>query len=309
MDLNLNLERIINSKNYGKCVLLTFIYMLTGLLFFSVFLIIADQIQKKSLLYYSLQNIGIIFFFISLMISYSGVHRLNSSSINSNIPIKEIVIKTASASHLVFLTAICIILSLCMITAVELGISMIAEIPYAGPIIIMLLTAPLFLINFLCLLISLSAFFIIPPLVTEENNFATIIKKFFGMIRTNGLSILLYIIISLVLLYLCLKIIYYITGYSAGITKAIQWKINITYPNLMNNFILKSFLTDIVEKISPQPDSLMALKRYGTSLFDYLNVIKYFTGFSFYISFAFIFSFPITAFFLLLSNFYKKIRL
>jgi hypothetical protein len=288
--------------------MLTWLYIIAGLMLISLMLIIADQTKKNSFMFFFVQNIGLLFLFISLLVAYSGVHRINSLSSHDIISVKELFKQTGKKSHYIIAIVLGVILIICFNTALQLTVSMISHIPYAGPIIIVLLTIPFLLLNLSCFVLSLFVIIIMPPMIAENKSLKIIINDFINLIRTKGLYILSVIILSLALFFLCLKMVYYITGYSTGITKAVQWKINITYPVLVENFIMESFISDIIRKIGPRPDTLETLRNYGFEILDYISVIKYSIGIFFYIAFAFIFSFPFAAYFTFLSNFYKKIK-
>lgn len=308
MDSNINLENIINAGSFKKSFFLTFYYTLTGLVLLSIFLIIADNTLKRSFFYYFSQNAGIFFLFVSLLTAYSGVHRINTGATGNDIGAWKIFISTFKKAHYVLAVTLIVILSIGAIAAAELGISMISYIPYAGPIIIILLTIPMLIINLGLLVTAISVIILAPPMIGEDKNFNGIIRQIIGLLKKKGLYIITYILISLIIFYLFLKAVYMITGYSTGLTKAMQWQVNIAYPVMVENFVLYSYVTDILQKIGPAPGTLLLLRKYGFEILDYVSLVKYSTGIFFYAAFAFIFSFPFALYFTVLSGFYKRVR-
>ncbi len=309
MDFKFNFDNIFNSEHFKKSVWITFLFMSLGFLILFICLVLADQVtEKKSLFYFLFQNIGIISFFISLLIAYAGVHRINSNTIGSDLSVKQAFTETIKKTHYIIMITLGVFLSICIVASIEFGVSYISNIPYAGPAIISLLTIPFFMLIFLSLILSLCFFILTPPMVSDGKSIKEIVKDFRGLIKTKGLYIIVYSIVSMIFFFFCLKMVYYIAGYSTGITKAMQWKINIAYPKLLDIVIKQSYLTDILGKIAPKTNTMDALQKYGLEILDYVAILKYIIGFSYYAVYTFIFAIPFAAFFNITSNFYKKIK-
>lgn len=305
MDLQNEIKSVFNTNNFKKSFWVTFFCVLIGFLLLFLFIIIIRLIPKDSSFSYLLQNGGLIFLFISLLLAYSGVHRLNTFT---NTYTKDILKDILRRSHYILAISFAIILFLIVVTSMEIGISFIGKIPYIGPGVILLLTIPFFIVNFLSLLIALCIIIITPNMIGEGQSFAEIIINFSELIKRKWLNVFIYITISLVYLIISLILIYYLVGYSVGVTKVLQWKISAAYPKLLNVVSADSLLTDFADKIIPGPDPINAFKRYGFKIFDLMVIVRYTIGFFYFVVFSLIISFPLALYFNISSIFYKWIK-
>ena len=121
MDIKLDLENIFKPKTFKKSFMLTWFYTLIGLVIISLMLIIADQTKKNSFFFYFVQNIGLIFLFISLLVAYSGVHRINLIPPDDIISIKRIFLETGKKYYYI----IAIITGVILIIGLNAGLQLL----------------------------------------------------------------------------------------------------------------------------------------------------------------------------------------
>ncbi len=308
VDIKLDLENILSLKTFKKSFMVTWFYIMIGILLLAIMLVIADQTKNGSQIFYFLNNAGLVLLYISILIAYSGVHKINLLPSDDATPVKNLFVETGKKSYYIVAISLGILIVISGLVSLQLLISFISNVYLLGPIIMVLLTIPLFVLNISCLVIAIYLLIITPPMVGEDKNFKTIFNTSVKVIREKGLYIILYSIISIVIFFLCLKAVYYITGYAGSITKAIHWKFNITYPVIVENFVVDSYIAELLRKIGPKPSTMEMLRKSNFELLDYLHIIKYTITFFYYLTVSFIFTLPFAVFFTFLSNFYKKIR-
>ncbi|HNR88408.1 MAG TPA: hypothetical protein PKM65_08720 [Spirochaetota bacterium] len=305
--LRLEIGRSFKLENFKKSFKLTWLYSGIGLLIFLVFLSFSGLVQDRSFFYYFFQNAGMFLMFTLLLMAYAGVYRITKFPEDATKVTRTSIRETAKKAHIIVGTSITTVIVFFAVVMIEVGISSISMIPYAGPLIIALFTIPIFIINFACLLLAICVFAIVPPLVGEFDSVKEIFTELRHIIRHRWLNVIIYLIISLSILFLSMVVIYFLVRYATGVTKAVQWKINAAYPKLMNALTLKSYFTDLIYKITPQPDPADALKRYGMDLFHYLDILRYIVSISYLAVLSFIASFPLAAYFNISSAFFKSI--
>lgn len=94
-------------------------------------------------------------------------------------------------------------------------------------------------------------------------------------------------------------------GMAEGMTMTIPCLDFTSRPDYQYHY--KSYFTDLIYKITPQPDPADALKRYGMDLFHYLDILRYIVSISYLAVLSFIASFPLAAYFNISSAFFKSI--
>ncbi|MDY6935321.1 MAG: hypothetical protein SVZ03_13995 [Spirochaetota bacterium] len=306
MELKAEMSSMFNPNNFKKSFMITWMSVVFG--FFIIFLlfIIASQTPKNSVYSYILQNIGLFMLFSSLLLGLAGVHRLNINLEGSSI--MGIFKDISRRSHYILVISLIVVLFLFGIVLLEVGFSLFGHIPYIGSVIVLLLTIPLFSINFICLIISLSVILITPLMIGEGKSLIEIGKDFTKFFKEKWFYTALYLFVSFILLILGFIIVYYFTRYSVGVTKAVQWKINAAYPKFLDIASTTSLLTDFAEKMVPEPDPIAAFKKYGFEILNYLAIVRHVISFFYIILFSLIVSFPLAAYYSLSSIFYKWIR-
>lgn len=288
-------------QNFTKSFMLTWAFLGMGILVLLLFLILAGAMPQESYLFYFLQNVGIFLLFNFVLLAFTGVYRLTgypdgTARVTSE-SIRESLKKLPTLLGITFATTILLVASL----FIQLGVSAVSYIPYAGPVIVILLTAPFFIINFSFLILAVCIFALSPPMVGEAQSLKNILNELRVLILKNWLNVLLYLVISLSLLFLSTMLIYFITTFAVGVTRSVQWSIGAAYPKFMMGLSMKSFLTDIATRISPRPGV------EGMELFRFIDGAKYIIGLSYVAVFSCILSFPLAAYFNVSSAFFKKL--
>ena len=295
--------------NFSQNYKLTFFFTSIGFFLFSIFWGLADFFSKKKFYYYLCQNIGIFLIIFCLSLAYAAVCYANRSEVQAKESktfkiIKKILFKTPY----LFLFFIAFILLFMLIIFLEVGFSYLSHLPYAGAIIMAFFTGPFFILIFFSLFLFLIAFFILIPRLIDDESLKVKIKTFGFILKNNIIEITFYLLLALPLFFLGTYLAVLLFKYSAGITKAIHWKISLAYPKIFNHLVTESFFSDLIKMITPRVDSLAEFKLYGFKIFTYLDTLEYVVGASYLILFSLLISFPLALFYKVSADFVKSLQ-
>jgi len=292
-------------KTYG----ITWLFLGIGIILYFLFLIAAFATGLKSFFFLLVHNIGMILCFISLCLGYATVYSLSTRS-NEISGLFTIFKKSLKYVPYILLTSFVIVLGITLIILIEVGLSTLGLLPQAGPFIVSLLTLPMFLVNLFCATSALIAIVVIPPIIVETSTLNDLVSTLKTLMKERWLSILSYIIISCSVLAVCLMVIYYISGHAIGVTKSIQWNIGSQYPKALEVIAMKSFFSDIAQKIAPDAEKLGLMGSYKIGPFPYSLWLTYIVSAGYIIGFSLIISFPLSVYFkissLFLGRFFSK---
>lgn len=307
----------INSKNlfnikpaeFLPSFMVTWISVLTGSVLSMALILSAGIFERGGFLYNFVQHFGVFIFSVSILAGYCGVYMtVNSGS--GVVSVKDALRKSFKKSGYVLLISLIVMGVFTGFILLQAGFSMVAEVPYIGAGFITLLTAPLFILNFAAIIVVICFFTVFPTVIADVDSavlktvFADTIKK----VKSSWLQIVLYLFVSVTLLAMTMLLILFIARYSGGITKALQWKINMAYSASMSNMITGSYFSDLIYAITPEPESLSALKRHGPeNILMLLRIGKNVVTVSYILLVSLLISFPLAVFFRITSQFLKKI--
>jgi len=295
-------------NNFKQIFKLTWLFVSLGLVLFLLFHLAAIAMPKKSFFFYFLENFGIFMMLSTLLMAYSGVYSITTSPANMEKITRTALKDTFKRTHYIFGISFLTILIFVLILFIQVGFSAISNIPYVGPAVIAILTVPIFLINFILILLGITIFSIAPPVISEASDFKSIFLEVKISVKERWLNVVIYVIVSTSILFLAIIIFYYLVQYTTGVTNAIQWKINAAYPKVVKAFAMKSFFSDLVTRITPRPDSIAAYRKYGRDIFKYLEVLRYVISFSYIFIFSFIISLPLSVYFNRSSVFFGRVN-
>ncbi len=295
-------------ERFKKSFLITWFYLMIGLILFLFFLILSGLIPKESFFYYFLQNIGMFILFTSLLMSYAGVYRINQYENAAEVKTSVIFRDVSRRSHYLLGVAFITLILIGVIIFIEVGITALSYIPYAGPVLIAVLTIPFLMINVACVIMAFCIFAVMPAVISASTSFKEGLKEMLYLIRNKWLNVIIYLVISLSFLFLSMLVVYYLVIYSVGITWALQWKINVAYPQVISNMAFKSYLVELIRGITPKPDPIGAYQTYGQSVFTFIDILRYCIAISYMFVFSFVVSFPFAAYFNISSRFFSNIK-
>ncbi len=305
-DVTFEIGKSFKIENFKKSFKLTWLYVGIGLFVFILFSLLTMAVPQQSFFYYFIQNIGSFLLFTALLMAYSGVYRITKYPEGSLKVTRTSIKMTAKRFHYILGFSLATIVFLILVVFIEVGISALSYIPYAGPALMGILTIPFFLVNLFCILLAICIFAVVPPLVGEAETAKDLLTELKVVIQEKWLNVIIYLIFSLSVLILSLLIIFYLLKHAIGITKALQWKISAAYPDIARALISESYFTDLINRITPRPEAAANLKAYS-SLFDFVSLLRYLITVSYLAVFSFIISFPLAAYFNLSSFFFKSI--
>ncbi len=301
--LGLDIGQSFKFENFKKSFKLTWLFTGGGVAVFLIFVFLSGLVPQRSFFYYFLQNTGVFLAFTALLTAYAGVYRITTFPEGTEKVTRQSIRLTARRLHYIVGLSLIAVVMFFVIIFIEVGLTSISFIPYAGPAITTLLTIPLFLVNFGFLLFAVCLFVIAPPLVGESGNMKEMIYELKYILQKKWINIAIYMVISIAILFVSMNVIYYITKYAVGITKAAQWKMQFAYPEMVNKLGSRSALSDIINNLMPRstpPDSV-------SSSPGFISFLKVVVGFGYLAAFTFIASFPLASYFTISSEYFKKI--
>ncbi len=301
--LGLAIGQSFKFENFKKSFKLTWLYVGIAIVVFLLFVLLAGFLRPRSFFYYFLQNVGIFLAFSIVMAAYAGVYRISTFPEGALKVTRQSIWLTARKFHYLLGFALILVAVFILVVLLEIGITSISYIPYAGPAIITLLTIPLFFVNFVCLLLGICLFVIAPPLVGESQTLAEVFSELKMLLKSKWINLVIYMIISLALLLLSMQIIYYLIRYTAGITKAAQWQLQYAYPEMIHRLGMSSMLTDVLSHVLPRAQTVSP----ANYSIGFVKVLKHIVGFGYLVVFSFVAAFPLAAYFSISSQYFKNI--
>jgi len=306
MAIKIGRDVTLSSEKFLQVFVITWFFIVLGSILSLIFILIAGSFQKSSFLYSFMQNSGIFIFLTALLTAYSGVYRtVNSTS--GVMKIRESIRDSLKRSRYVFAVSLITAALFLSVVLLEAGISMISVIPYAGPAIMALLTAPVFVLNIFIVTAAVCVLAAVSPVAGEVDGVKNIAVEIMALVKREWLNIVFYLLVTISLLILGIILIILVTRYAGGITKAVQWEIVPAYPPSMKNLVSASYFSEVVNKIVPASNPMAALQQYGVDLPDYLRLIKHIVAGSFVLVLSFLVSFPLAAYFSFSSAYFKKL--
>lgn len=289
-----------------KSFILTWIFLVFGMLLFTIAVFISSFIYAGSVLRTIVQAMGLLLALSSVLAAFSAVYNATTASPEHE-TIVSLVLRISKKSYLIIGTVLIVSLLVYVFVFLQSALSFLGMIPYAGPVLMSILSGVLYFCNILCVLFFIAIIALLPPLVLRSASFTDLRKNLLPMLKYHWIDVLLYLLISISAFILAVTIMYYLTRYALGITAAIQWKINAAYPRNIQNLALSSFAVDIIRKITPSPDPIGAFMDYGSRIFDYVDMIKVVVTVSYALAASVLIAFPMTIYFRIASLFYKRI--
>ncbi|MBN1497655.1 MAG: hypothetical protein JXA07_12845 [Spirochaetes bacterium] len=286
--------------------ILTFVCLLAGLLVLVAFFLLALIPSKGSAVYHLLDNLGIFFLFSGAMLAYAAVHRGNA--VAGEHTVRSLLVATARQAHVITGILLGSVFIVFAAAFAELVLSLFGYIPYAGPVIVALLSVPLFAINAALIAVMVLVWVSAPPMVAEGIPLKRLPFDFLALTKKKGLVIFGYTMLSLIAFALIMGAVLIIVRYAAGITRSVQWNISPAYPSVFKAIMRPSYVTDIIGKVAPKTDPIAALQQYGTSVFNYVHMLGNLLKFLYGIVLAALASFILGLFFNTLSFFYTKVK-
>ncbi|HNW27135.1 MAG TPA: hypothetical protein PKN50_01555 [Spirochaetota bacterium] len=286
--------------------LVTFIFIIAGLVLFTLMFIIAALFQRGGSIYHLLQNLGIFFVFTGIVLAYAAVHRGNVSPGDQSV--RSLAMDTAKQAPIVTGILLCSVIAIFIVALVELILSLFGYIPYAGPVIVALLSLPLFAVNFAVIAAVVMIWMVLPPMVGEGTDFRKMPLAFLTLMKRRGLIIFSYTMITIVLFVIIFGGVLIVIRYATGITRAVQWNIAPAYPSVFKAIISSSYITDVVSIIAPRTDPISALREYGSSIFNYIEMLGTLLKVIYGVTMAAIVSFFLGIFFNILSYLYVRAK-
>lgn len=297
-----NSEQESLTGNFRFSFFVTWLYVCVAIAVFLICVICAGFLPSRSFLYYLIQNIGIFLAFTVLLSGYNAIYKtLNYYASAQNW--RENIKWSLKNFHYFLGASLFFLMLFIVIVLIEVGISTVSYIPFVGPAIITILTAPLFFINFLCLLIGICLVGIFPAIFVESGTLGAMWEKLKLIMRSKWINVLFYMIISISLLLISMQIIYYIIRYTSGITKIAQSHIQYAYPEMISRLGMSSVVTDIFNQLFPQQQTVSPAQ-YSVA---FVKALKYIIGISYTVVFSIIISFPLSLYFSITARYVNKL--
>lgn len=296
-------------KNFRQSFRLTWLFTCIGILVYFLFFLLSMLTPSGSYFYFFLNSMGIFLMFTTLLMAYSGVYQITTAPDGADDLTRSAIRETLKRSPFILGLSFITVISITLIVLIEVGLSVISNIPYGGPILMALLTIPLFLVNFICLLIAVMVFAMGPPLVAEARTLRDIFIEIKISIMERWINVLLFVCISLAIFFVSVYVIHYLVKIALGITMAVQWKVDFSYPPAIRSFVMTSYFTDLVKQIVP---SITVASDYNSlgSYSDFLSIaVRYIVMLSYGLLFSFLISFPLTIYLNSSSIFFGRVRL
>ena len=149
---------------------------------------------------------------------------------------------------------------------------------------------------------------VLPPMVGEGTDFRKMPLAFLTLMKRRGLIIFSYTMITIVLFVIIFGGVLIVIRYATGITRAVQWNIAPAYPSVFKAIISSSYITDVVSIIAPRTDPISALREYGSSIFNYIEMLGTLLKVIYGVTMAAIVSFFLGIFFNILSYLYVRAK-
>ncbi len=293
-------------KNYWQSFSLTWLFSCIGILVYFLFFILSTLLPSGSYFYFFLNSTGMFLMFTTLLMAYSGVYQITTAPDDAGNLTRNAIRETLKRGPVIMGISFVTVILMTLIVLIEVGLSVISNIPYVGPVLMALLTIPLFLVNFTCLLIAVMVFALTPPLVAEARTLRDIFVEIRISIMERWINVLMFVCISLAIFIVSVYVIHYLVKIAIGITMSVQWKVQGGYPPAIRSFILTSYFTDLARQVIPGVSISSGFGDAGGAL---NTAIRYIITLSYAVLASFLISFPLTIYLNSSSIFFGRVRM
>jgi hypothetical protein len=301
-----NFKNVFTREKLTRDFLATLACIGSGIALFVAMMLLAKLPGQGTNTFFLLQNLGYFFLVSGVFLGYAAVHRGNIFSGEKSV--KPMILETAKKAHILMGVLVASLVSIFIVALVELVPVFLGYIPYAGPVIVALLSVPFFIINFALIIAVVLIWIILPPMVAEGTAMKKMPFDFFELVRRRGLVILAYAALTVVVTGILFMPVLMAIRYSGGITRAVEWNIAPAYPAIFKSIMRPSYITDIITKIAPRTDPLAVLQQYGSEVFNYIEMLGLLLKVLYGVMIAAIISFMSVIFSNLLSIFYSMVK-
>ncbi len=270
MDIK-GLEAYFTREKIIRNGIVAFAFLSAGIIVLILFYLLANIPARGGNLQYFFQNAGYFLLFLAITMIYASIHRGNASGTGHSA--RSLAVYSIKKGHLLGAVLLGSVLVIFVAALTQALVSFIGYIPYAGPAAVSLLTLPMFAINFAVILLAVLAWVLLPPMVGEGIEPQRAPAEFIALVKTKGLVVIGYTFGSLVASLVLFAPLLMIIRYAAGITRAAQWNIAAGYPPVFKSILRPSYITDILSRIMPHTDPIAAFQQYGSSLFNYVELL------------------------------------
>lgn len=306
--VNFKIGMDVQVKHFKQCFKLTWLFSFIGICIYIGFHVCSALIQDRGFFPQFLDNLGVFFMFTTVLIAYAGVYLIVNTPRDETKITRGAIRSSMKMAPWILLITVLTMIFLVFTVLLQMGISVLSAIPYAGGYLMSLLTVPVFFINFIALLIALCVITLTPPIIGQSKN----IKDFFfhlkATLRDRWLNVLLYACISLAILAISVYLFYMIVQYAVGMTRAVQWKIQGVYPQLISAVSKEFFLTNIAQSVTPHVGFSPEFRQYVMIDGGGAEVIRYIIMISYVGILSFIVSLPLSIYFNVSSIYFGRLK-
>ena len=296
-------------KAFKKYVMICWVFLLGGMALFFLIGLMAGFFPRNGIVFRLLSQAGWLSALSSLLMGFAGVYALHAGEGDELPSFRKPFFRVIRRTHYFFGIVFIPALMMLILLSFESGVTALAYVPYAGPVVSALSSLPFFLANVFFIWVFIAIILVMPPIAVSSEGFRDLLNKTAMLLKKRWLGILIYAVISFAVLFLSLTVLYYMVRYALGITHSVQWKINAAYPQSISSMNLGSYAVDIIKRITPRADPIAAFKTYGTRVFDFLDILRVMIGVFYTLLFSFIVSLPMAVYFRFSSIFFDRIRL
>ena len=301
------LKKYFAPKKLLRDIELCCIFLCIGAFLMLSFLYGASLANRGGSLYFYLQNAGMFFLFLFLSMTYAGIHRGNMDL--DDTALRPVLLFTLGRSHILAGLIAGVLIAVVMVSLAELLVSLVGYIPYAGPVIIALLSLPLFFINFALVAGVALLLIVAPPMTGEGASLKKMAAEVPALLLKRWLIILGYAAASLLTISVLFAPVLMLARYAVGINRSVQWSIGKLYSTeIFGAIIRNSYVTDIVAAIAPRPVEIQVLNEYGQGLISYSTIVLIILIIMYTIAMAIIVSFFVAILLNILSFFYLRVK-
>ena len=293
-------------KNYWQSFRVTWLFSCIGILVYFLFFLLSTLIPSGTYFYYFLNSTGIFLMFTTLLMAYSGVYQITTAPDDAGDLTRNAIRETLKRGPVIMGISFVTLALVTILVLFEVGLSVISNIPYAGPVLMALLTIPLFLVNFAFLLIAVMVFALTPPLVAEAKTLRDVFIEIKISIMERWINVLMFVCISLAIFIVSVYVLHYLVKIAIGITMAVQWKVNAGYPPAIQAFTLTSYFTDLARQLV---SGMSISSGYGDMGEIFNTIIRYIITLSYVMLISLLISFPLTIYLNSSSIFFGRVRL
>ncbi len=291
-----------------KSFLVVWAFIVLAMVLFFILAYVSTIFRRGGAAAVIVQGLGFLMAFTCFLMAFAGVYQIVAAARGGGAPVISIIKGIAGKTHYYLAFTLGSAVLAAALVAAQAGLTALAYIPYAGPVFTALLTALFFMVNIAAASVVLVSWAVLGPLTLDAGSLRELAVAVRDLLKKRWLHVLLYLVVSLSVLFLAVTVLYFFARHALGITRAIQWKINAAYPKTLNSLVLGSYAVDIVKRITPAPDPMGAFLTYGPRVFDYLNIIKKALVISYAAVFSFIAAFPTAVYFCISSIFFDMLR-